>query len=436
MLFYSLTLPCVQGQEVQPIDFTTVLELCDAQNLTIQEYTLQQELANAQLDEAKGWWLPDLYGGFQGLQEWGAGLNTDGKFALNNDKDMLWMGLGIDATWNLAEGIFTTKGAKLKNETYRYMSQANRNKTILQAIDTYYDLLSAQLEKSAYVQLESELESLTKQVEVQVKGGLGYTSDLLISKSNLNHIKIKILDADASWATHSATLSNLLSLDPTIQLLSIDTSLLAIDLVDGIENIDLESSYEERPELAMLRLQKEAVAQEKNTVTKGLFLPELRLNAYISRFGDLENPVSPIRPDLFPDPNQLYPTQAISGSILWRIPIDRIMYKGEVKQFQSQLLLVENKMAQQKLIVNNEVTSAQAKLKNAKLQITLAQESQNLAEEALSQSIAREKLGVIRPFEILQAQEVYIQARLDHIHAIINHNVAAYALYIAMGKPL
>ena len=66
----------------------------------------------------------------------------------------------------------------------------------------------------------------------------------------------------------------------------------------------------------------------------------------------------------------------------------------------------------------------------------IAQEGGGLAAEALSQSIKRQQLGIVLPFELLQTMEVYIQARLDHLTAVSTYNKAQYQMFVAMGNDL
>ncbi len=48
-------------------------------------------------------------------------MNADGRFFLDVDRQNLWTGIGINAKWNIADGIYLTKAANL-------------NKVLLEAI--------------------------------------------------------------------------------------------------------------------------------------------------------------------------------------------------------------------------------------------------------------------------------------------------------------
>lgn len=51
-------------------------------------------------------------------------------------------------------------------------------------------------------------------------------------------------------------------------------------------------------------------------------------------------------------------------------------------------------------------------------------------------SIQRQQLGTAMPFEVFQAQEIYLRARLDYLKAIASYNNSQYSLYVALGNNL
>lgn len=83
-----------------------------------------------------------------------------------------------------------------------------------------------------------------------------------------------------------------------------------------------------------------------------------------------------------------------------------------------------------------EVAQSRAQLITTQEQLELAEEAQSLAREAVQQSMQRQQLGTAQPFEIFQAQEFYLKARLDYLKAVADYNKAQYSLYVAMGNNL
>ena len=116
-----------KAQDTIPINLEKILELGGADNLTIKEYKERQELSLAELTKAKEWWLPEIYAGVQTHQLRGATMNADGRFFLDVNRQNLWGGLGLNAKWDFADGIYSAKAANLKNKSIQYLTQAERN---------------------------------------------------------------------------------------------------------------------------------------------------------------------------------------------------------------------------------------------------------------------------------------------------------------------
>ncbi|MCK5102675.1 MAG: TolC family protein, partial [Cyclobacteriaceae bacterium] len=418
----------------------TVLKLGGANNLTIQEYKQRQELALANLSKAKEWWLPDVYAGIQTNQLWGASMNSDGRFFLDVSSSNLWLGLGLEAHWDFAGGIYEIKAARLKAEAVLYQTQAERNKALLESIDAYYDFAAAQMYYLAYQQLAAYADTISRQIDIQVQSGLLYGSEFLLSKSSINHLKIQMLNAKVENGKKSAALVKLLDLDPNLKLVNVDSALSPLNLLTQntlmAAGIEIDSAYQNRPEFTAMEINYKSLEIEKKTITTGLLIPELWLNTYGSYFGELSGQVRPMNPIKYPETKQLYSTGALNVSLMWKIPLGRLIYAGDLKQFNSNILIAKTQMEQLRTQVNEEIISAREALIAAKEQMEIAFEGSQFAGEALQQSIQRQEFGTVRPFEILQVQEMFIKIRLDYIKAVSDYNKAQYALLVAIGEDL
>ncbi len=423
------------GQDTVPINLQTVLELGGADNLTIKEYQQRQELAQADLSKAKEWWLPEVYAGLQNHRQWGAAMNADGRFFLDVDRQNLWTGLGLNARWDLADGLYLAKAANIRAQAAVHLSQAERNKALLETIEAYYDFLAAQLYYNAYEQLEAQAGTIIQQVEVQVQAGMRYESELLLSKSNLNHLRIEKLNARADYLKKSAKLVQLLNLAPQTQLASADTLLAPLNL-NNTEAENFENAYANRPEIKAGELSLKSLQTERKTTTTGLFLPQLQVGAFSSQFGRGFQPVTPMFPQEHPSPQTMYPTSAIDVSLMWRIPIGRIFYAGDLKQFDNRLKLQKIQIEQQKTKINEELISERAQISINSQQIEIAREGLEYAAKALEQNIQRQEQGLVRPFEILQTQEVFIKSQLDYLKSVAAFNKSQYRLMVAKGGNL
>lgn len=423
------------AQDTIPINLEKVLELGGADNLTIKEYKERQELSLAELTKAKEWWLPEIYVGAETHQLWGAAMNADGRFFLDVSRQNLWSGLGLNANWDFADGIYNAKSAKLRSQASSYLTQAERNQQLLKMINAYYKLMTAQLNYNAYQNLVIQSDSIVQQIQIQVEVGLLYQSELLLAKSNKNHIQVEMLNAKKDYQNASAELKKLLNIEQNVKLASADESLLPLDFTDELEVVE-DSIYLNRPEIKANELQFQALEKERKKYTTGLLFPEVNIGTYGSYFGRISGNMSPMFPDRFPSTNQLDPTAALNVSLLWKIPLGALTSQGDKKSFDSKMRLNEIEGEQFKVQINEEIANAKSDLQVGVEQIETAKEALDFTTEALNQSIERQKLGTAKPFEVFQAQQFFLQAQLDYLKAVGAYNKAQYALKVAKGENL
>ena len=425
----------VNAQTTLPINLQTVLEMGGANNLTIKEFKAKQELAEANLSKAKEWWLPDVYAGLQTQQLWGAAMNADGRFFLDVNRQNLWGGLGLNANWNFAEGIYKTKSAKLQVQASVYKTQAERNNTLLATIKAYYNLQTAQMKVVAYKNLVAQSDTITQQISIQVDAGLRYQSELLLSKSNQSHLKIEMLNAKSEYNQKSSELVRLLNLGSKVKLVIIDSVMVPLNFQQEFLSVN-DSTYKNRPEIKVVDLTIQSLQTERKIITTGLFIPTLSIGTYGSYFGRINGAVSPVFPLQYPETKQLYPTGMLNASLTWKIPLGRLIYKGDLKKFKSQITIQEIKSEQLKGRINEEIANAQQLIIIGKEQIQIAKAGLDLTTEALHQSIERQKLGTVKPFEVFQAQQFFLQSQLDYLIAISKYNKSQFELKAAKGEIL
>jgi len=186
--------------------------------------------------------------------------------------------------------------------------------------------------------------------------------------------------------------------------------------------IPFDSAYQKRPEFRSMDLQLQALHTEKRATTTGLLLPELRVGTYGSYFGDMFNTVNL--------------TGEINAALIWKIPLGRLTHAWTIRQYKARITLQETQIAQTRARVNQEVLEAINQITTTKEQMEISLVGSKLAEQALGQSIARQQPGTVRPFEILQAHEVYIKLKLDYLNAVASYNKSQYAYYVATGNDL
>ncbi len=407
------------SQQTYPVNLETVMQLAGANNLTVKEYKLRYQEALADQVKAKEWWMPIIYAGASTHYLNGAAMNTDGKIFYGISRNNFWSGLGIATEIDFSRGKYITLAVKQRAQAASYQSTAEKNIAILTAVQAYFDLQTEQVKYVFFQELLNQSDTLTQQIKVKVDAGLLYQSDYLLAQSNYNHLKIELLKAKGDWQKKSALLTALLNLDNTIRLISADTSLAPLKLTGLISDT---SGFEKRPEYSGLNMELQSFQALRKTSNEGLLMPKLRLGMDNGAFGAYAGPVRN--------------TWQFNAALFWTIPFGRLTSKGDLKQWDSKIALQRNKIEQFKNQYQHEVVTASAQLQIAGEQIDIAREALQSSSEALYQGIERQKLGTAKAFEVFQAQQFYLQAQLDYLMAISEHNKAQYALYVAMGNNL
>ena len=420
-LFVGFIILTITGnaQQTFPINLETVLKLSGANNLTVKEYQLKYKMAIAEQAKAKEWWLPNVYAGATTHYLTGAAMNADGKIFTGVKQTNVWAGLGLNMEIDFGKGFYQVLAAKQKVEAANYYSLAEKNKIILEAVSTYFDLQASQLNYAFLQQLALQSDTLTQQIKIQVDAGIRYQSEYLLSQSNYNHLKITSLQAKMAWQKSAAQLANLLNLGKNTSLISADTALVAVEFSTQILDT---TGFKLRPEYGGLAAELQALQTSKKTVTQGLLLPKFRLGMDNGAFGAYTTPQ--------------YNTYQYNASLLWNLPFGRLTYKGDLKKVDAQIHLQQNALEQFKNQYQEEITMANTGLELAAEQMGIAKEALQVSTEAMSQSIERQKLQTAKPFEVFQAQQFLLQAQVDYLNTIASYNKAQFELKVAKGELL
>ncbi|MGE0638487.1 MAG: TolC family protein [Bacteroidia bacterium] len=406
-----------------PVNLETVLKLAGADNLIIKEYELKYQQSLADQSKAKEWWLPSIYFGATTHYLDGAAMNADGKIFQPVNRNNLWAGFGLSAEWDFSKGIYGTLAAKQKADAVKYQSQAERNRAILKAIEAYYDLQLEQLKYAALQSLVNQSDSLTQQIKIQVDAGLRYQSEYLLAQSNYNHIKISLLQTKVEWQKKSAELVNLLNMDGSISLVSSDDIIIPLKLSINIpDTAQQKKVFEKRLEYLSLQSSLFSLQTQRKIVTTGLLMPKLKLGTEDALFGKIASPY--------------YNTYQLNAALVWQLSLGRFVYNGDVKKQDANILVQQNQIEQFKNQFQLESNKGIAQLQSAEEQMKIANEAVKLSAEALQQSIERQKLGTVKPFEVFQAQQFYMQAQVDYLKSASEFNKAQYVLLIVTGGNL
>jgi outer membrane protein TolC len=215
-----------------PIDLDTVLRLAEDQNAQIALARARVQEAYAQKDVAGLAWLPDLYVGTGFWRHEGGIQNEDGTLT-HSSTQALWSGMEIHAQLDLRKIAYEQVNAERtawqqKGELSRITSE-----TLLEATETYIDLLSAYEGRELARQAEKEIEDLLERAEKLAKVEKAAEIEAVRLRAELFGRQQTIRKLREQARAAAAKLVYLLGLDPCVELVPIDGRLVRLQLVDA-----------------------------------------------------------------------------------------------------------------------------------------------------------------------------------------------------------
>jgi len=409
------------GQTLIPINAKTVLQLAGANNLTIKEYELRYRQAYADQVKAGEWWLPTLRAGFNTHYLNGAAMNTDAVILTKLNQNFLYSSFGFSAEVDFNKGRYEYLAAMQLTQASAYASIAERNQAILSAITTYYDMQAAQIGFEFLNQLAQQADTLKQQVEIQVDAGLKYQSEYLLASSNAVHYRIEALKEKETWQKQAVSLATLLNLSGNPQLFSTDTVI--IQPTESPATYPMAANaYASRPEYKSQSAELNSYEIIRKISSNGFMLPKLTIGTDDGLFGAFKYP--------------LYNTYQLNASVIWTLPLGRLFKHGELQRQDARIAVQRNKMDEFKNRAFNETQKAILQIQFAYQQSKAAGSALKMAADALLQSLQRQQLGTAKAFEVLQAQQIYLQIRLDAIKSTTAYNQGLYMYTVASGRNL
>lgn len=403
--------------QIVHLNVSTSLEMGKDNLLVIQAASAQQRQMEARHTDAMDWWMPTVAAG-SGIQQLnGQAMNADGSFIPGAVQSSQWVGSSLSASWDLNQGPSKARSSGLRASSSAWDSEAVKQRGLIHLAVETIDWSAATMKRSALAGQVLEMANLVEQMSLQLEAGIGTESDFLLASSQLHHLSYMLLNAESDLANHEAVLINWLQLDPSTQLLCD-----ACELNPLLTKIFMASEARDRPELMSQQLRLQATAIEKQAATWGFLLPQAELGVYQHQFGL--------------DLGALLPQKILQARLLWSLPLSHVVHGGQRKQAIEAMTMqqIQLKMVQAQLHADLRQSTTQWDLSAKQIQVT------NLGFEearmAWQQCLAKQDRGIAEPLELLQAQQILLQASLDQIDAVARQNKAYYQQKLAWGMTI
>lgn len=390
------------AQDTLYLSHNKMLQMTLNQNLQIQSNELNFTLAKASFYKSIGKALPILGMGMNRYELSGFTQSTEGNFVEVN-KNNEWSGKSFRLSWDLSELLFNSVAKKKGVKAAFYSKAANNIDEKIKVFSNYYRLLASEEKAKAITSFISKNIEIIVQLQLQVSAGLRLQSELLLAQSNLNNLKIKLLQQQQITTELSQQLLATLNVEGNY-ILKTDCDFY-INNTTTINDLNLEEKLNNRFELQQLSSEVSASKWQKNRELYGLFLPKIS-------FGMNDGLLGPINQDALGNQN------IMTTSVQWSIPLGNIFPAGNYKTENS---LYKLKMLEKSQLENDlrvEMHALLAAFNSANQQYELAKQSAEFAKLAYEQSLQRQQLGTASQLELFHAEKEYLNAKLIYIAAI------------------
>ena len=408
----------LNAQDTLYLSYNKMLQMTLNQNLQIQSNELKFRLAKTSFYKSIGKIFPALGMGVKRYELNGYTQSTTGEFA-DVEKDNEWSGKSFLLSWDLSKLLFNSLAEKKNVKAAFYNKEATNIDEQIRISENYYQLVASQEKQKAITSFIQKNEEIVEQLKLQILSGLRLQSELLLAQSNLNNLKIKLLQQEQNTKELSYNLLASLNVKGNY-FIKTDYDFYADDTTD-INDFNLEEKLNNRFELQQLRSEVSSSKWQKNRELYGLLLPQIS-------FGMNDGLLGPINQDAFGNQN------IITTSLQWNISLGAIFPAGNYK---SKNYLYKMKSLEKQQIENNlkaEMNSLIAASNSANEQYKLAKQSAQFAKLAYEQSLQRQNLGTASQLELFHAEKEYLNTKLIYIEAIAYKKEITYQKMAAFSE--
>ncbi len=406
------------------VDLPTVMRLAGANNDEIELARVKhtETIAESKLAWQRFWPSLSLGAGYKGHE--GRVQDIAGA-VFNANKQQYSVGPMILIDWAPGELYYSALAAKQKALAAEQLAEKSRRDIIQQAVNRYFDLLSAE---AALAIIEDDLrltQDYEKQLEGAVAAGTAIRADLLRVKTQVSRAKLAIRQHQEKRDLGAAALAETLRIPPQTELRPAKADLVPVRLngKTGVATM-LSQAAQHRPEMKAAAAANAAAGLEKDRARIAPLIPNVQAGYGIGGLGG----------GFAGQTGNFGRTQDFYAGLGWKIGPGGIFDKQRQVIADAREEATELQSGQIKAAIGREVVEAAAKAQSAHDQIAINDEAVTAAEEMAKLAKERQasQLGVV--LEYLLAREELTRARQSRVQAVTDFNKAQHELKRAVGN--
>ena len=411
--------------ELLTIDLASALHLAGACNIDIQLAREKVAEASAAEESAIERFFPWIAPGVTYRRHDNLIQNTEGLIEEVHKQSYAPGGVVVAQT-EIGDAIFKSLEAHQLAKAARHGLDAQQQETILAAARGYFDLAAAHEALGVAREALRASSDYTAETARAVDAGIAFKGDALRVKVQQQRDQIGLRRAEENARLASATLVELLHLDPTVELMPRDASVVPLSIISTKEPLgDLVSqALAARPETQQSAAFFSAAQHAKNGAIYGPLIPAIGGQAFFGGLGG----------GMDSETGHFGGSEDYVASVAWRVGSGGLFDFGNIHARQARLrsaAFTADKVIDQ---VANEVITSQVRVQSLADQIATAKQSLSDAEEALRLGQERKEFGVGVVLETIQAEQDLARARSDYLNIVTDYNKAQYALLRALGR--
>jgi outer membrane protein TolC len=411
--------------QVLTIDLPSALRLAGARNIDIQ--LAREKFAEAQGAEESAierffpWVGPGVtYRRHDNLIQ-----NTEGLIE-EVHKQSYAPGGTLTAQTDVGDAIFKSLEAHQLTKAARYGIGAQQQETILVAAHGYFDLAAAHEAVGVAREALRASTDYAAEIDRAVGAGIAFRGDALRVKVQQHRDQIALRRTEENARLASAKLVQILHLDPIVELMPRDASVVPLPIISTNESLGdlVAQALAARPETQQSAVQIHAAQQAKNGAIYGPLIPTVGGQGFFGGLGG----------GMGSQTGHFGESEDYVASISWRVGPGGLFDFGNIHAQQARLrdaALTADKVIDQ---IANEVITSQTRVRSLADQIATAKQSLADAQEALRLGQERKEFGVGVVLETILAEQDLARAQNDYLSIVTDYNNAQYALLRALGR--
>ena len=406
------------------IDLPTALRLANAQNLDIQIARARLKEARANHESAGELFFPWISPGAVYRRHENRIQDVVGNI-IDADKHSYTVGGGLTGQMDLGDAIYKSLTARQLVNAADHGLESQRQDSTLAAAQGYYDLAKAQAMVNVVKEALGISQEYQKQLHDAVAAGLAFKGDELRVQTQTERYQITLRRALEQQRVAAARLAQVLHLDSSLELVSQESDLLPLTLVET--NAPLHSLVQQalraRPELKQSQAFVTAAHDSKNGAVYGPLIPSLGAQAFVGGLGGGKND----------SPGNFGESEDYFVGLGWRIGPGGLFDSGRIHA--SKARLEAARLGGEKLRdeIIRQVVESHARAQSLFDQLATTKQNLATASETLRLTRERKQFGVGAVLEDIQAEQELTRARSDYLDAVAEYNKSQYGLSKATG---